>query len=140
MKTILVIGASGFIGDHLAYQPLAEGYQVRCLARKPATVGALVQAGCQLMPGNITNLASLQSALARVDVVYVSIQTLVPQHARTHPGPAASVAVHQPASRRTRFIARLSQPAQVPGTRLARRGIRYPRRHAAPTPAPNTDR
>jgi nucleoside-diphosphate-sugar epimerase len=33
MKTILVIGASGFIGGNLTKQLLAEGYEVRCLAR-----------------------------------------------------------------------------------------------------------
>ena len=83
MKTILVIGASGFIGGNLAKQLLAEGYEVRCLARKPAKMQALVEAGCQLVPGDITNQASLESALVGVEAVYVSIQTLVPQHAST---------------------------------------------------------
>ncbi|MFD2935118.1 SDR family oxidoreductase [Spirosoma flavum] len=83
MKTILVIGASGFIGGHLTRQLLAEGYVVRCLARKPAKMNPLAQAGAQLVPGDITDPASLQAALAGVDAVYISIQTLVPQHSRT---------------------------------------------------------
>ena len=83
MKTILVIGASGFIGGHLARQLLREGYVVRCLARKPAKMAALAEAGCQLIPGDITDGASLQRAVAGVDAVYVSIQTLGPQPAST---------------------------------------------------------
>ncbi len=79
MKTILVIGASGFVGRHLAKSLLAEGCAVRCLARDPARVHDLATLGCEILKGDISNLDSLQQALASVQAIYVSIHTLSPQ-------------------------------------------------------------
>lgn len=83
MKKILVIGASGFVGRHVAQGLLADGYAVRCLARNPAKVQALATAGCEVVPGDISDLASLQRALEAVEAVYISIHTLTPQPANT---------------------------------------------------------
>ena len=83
MQKILVIGASGFVGGHLARALLAQGYEVRCLARSPAKVKDLAALGCEVVQGDISDLASLQSALDSVEAVYISIHTLSPQHANT---------------------------------------------------------
>lgn len=83
MKRILVIGASGFVGSYLARQLVKDGYTVRCLARNPDKVKALADCGCELVKGDINDLASIQRALASMDAVYVSIHTLAPQHADT---------------------------------------------------------
>lgn len=83
MKKILVIGASGFVGKALAWQLLADGYGVRCLARKPAKVDDLVTAGCEVAQGDISDPESIQQALQSVDAVYISIHTLAPQHSNT---------------------------------------------------------
>ncbi|AMJ67813.1 SDR family oxidoreductase [Hymenobacter sp. PAMC 26628] len=79
MKKILVIGASGFIGRQLTTALLAAGYAVRCLARNVAKVADLTAAGCEIMPGDIADLASVQRAAAAVEAVYISIHTLSPQ-------------------------------------------------------------
>lgn len=85
MKAILVIGASGFVGRHLAKALLADGYAVRCLARDPAKVQDLATLGCEVVQGDISNSSSLQQAVNSVQAVYVSIHTLSPQ-----PGSAPS--------------------------------------------------
>lgn len=83
MKKILVIGASGFVGKALARQLFADGYGVRCLARKPAKVEDLVTTGCEVVQGDISVPESMQQALQSVDAVYISIHTLAPQHSNT---------------------------------------------------------
>ncbi len=83
MKKILVIGASGFLGRHVAQALLADGYAVRCVARNPARVQDLATAGCEVVQGDISDLASMQRALHSVDAAYISIHTLSPQPAST---------------------------------------------------------
>ena len=79
MKNSLVIGASGFVGRHVTRALLADGYNVRCLARKPANVQELATAGCEIVQGDMLDAASLQAALVSIDAVYVSIHTLSAQ-------------------------------------------------------------
>ena len=83
MKKILVIGASGFLGRHLAEALLAEGYAVRCLARSFPQQPAPTGAGCERVQGDISDLPSLQRAAASVDAVYISVHTISPQPAST---------------------------------------------------------
>ncbi len=78
-KKILVIGASGFIGGHVAQALLADGYAVRCLARNPSKVAHLAKAGCEIVQADMSNLASMNHALESIEAVYVSIHTLVSQ-------------------------------------------------------------
>jgi len=79
MKTVLVIGASGFVGGHLTKALLAGGDAVRCLARDPARVQDLAASGCEIVKGDVSDLASVQQAVASIGAVYVSIHTLSPQ-------------------------------------------------------------
>lgn len=78
---ILVIGASGFVGKQVARALLADGHTVRCLARTPARVQDLADAGGEVVTGDISDATSMQRALAGMDAVYVSIHTLSPQPA-----------------------------------------------------------
>lgn len=79
MKTVLIIGASGFVGGHLARALLAQGYAIRCLARSPERLQSLADAGCEVVPGDISDAASVQRAANGVEAVYISIHTLSPQ-------------------------------------------------------------
>ena len=83
MEKILVIGASGFVGKHIAQALLADGCAVRCLARNPARVEDSAFAGGEIVQGDISDLASMHQALESVQAVYISIHTLSPQHATT---------------------------------------------------------
>ena len=79
MKKVLVIGASGFVGRRVAQSLLAEGYAVRCVARNPAKIQDLAVAGCEIVQGDISDLASMQRAFEFVEAAYISIHTLSPQ-------------------------------------------------------------
>ena len=83
MKKILVIGASGFVGRRVSQALLADGYEVRCLARNPARVQDLAKIGGEIVQGDISDLAAMQRALESVEAAYISIHTLSPQHANT---------------------------------------------------------
>ena len=83
MKKILVIGSSGFVGRHVAQALLADGYAVRCVARNPAKVQDLAASGCEVVQGDMSDLASMRQALESVDAAYISVHTLSPQQAGT---------------------------------------------------------
>jgi|GEM_PF-1184115 len=82
-KTILVIGASGFLGRHVAKALLEGGRTVRCMARNPSRVQDLSDAGCEVVQGDILDIASVERALESVQVVYISIHTLLTQAANS---------------------------------------------------------
>lgn len=83
MSTILVVGASGFVGRRVAQALLAGGHAVRCLARDPAKVQDLATLGCEVIKGDISDLELMKRALASVQAVYIAIHTLSPQPANT---------------------------------------------------------
>jgi nucleoside-diphosphate-sugar epimerase len=67
----LVTGSTGFVGQYLVKQLLAdEKRQVKCLARKNSNIGSLKKLGAEIVFGDITKPESLTNATADVDVVY----------------------------------------------------------------------
>ena len=81
MTRVLVIGASGFVGRHLARGLLAAGHTVRCAARDPAKVADLAAAGCEVVQGDMSDAASMVAAMESIQAVYVTVHTLTPQPA-----------------------------------------------------------
>ena len=81
MKTILVVGASGFIGRRLVKSLLSKGLTVRCLARDTSNVVDLAGLGAQVMKGDVSEPSSLSAAFNSIDAVYVLLHTLSPQPA-----------------------------------------------------------
>ena len=61
-KTVLVTGASGFIGKRVALELLKRGTDVRALVRNPAKAGELVAAGASIVTGDMTDPASFEAA------------------------------------------------------------------------------
>ncbi|GAA1435679.1 NAD(P)H-binding protein [Microlunatus lacustris] len=71
-STVLVTGASGFVGSHLATALVEAGHQVRAMTRHPDRYDG---AG-EPVPGDVADRASLDAALTGVDVAYYLVHSL----------------------------------------------------------------
>ncbi|GAA3343188.1 NAD(P)H-binding protein [Amorphoplanes nipponensis] len=71
-KTVLVSGASGFIGSHVATRLVEEGYRVRAMTRRPAEYHG---AG-EPVAADVSDPGSLAAVFAGVDVAYYLIHSL----------------------------------------------------------------
>jgi len=67
---VLVTGASGFIGANLVQRLAREGYPVRVLLRKTAHHPFLATAPVERVDGDITDIGSVQTALAGCRYVF----------------------------------------------------------------------
>jgi NADH dehydrogenase len=67
--TVLVTGATGFIGQHVAHALRAREIPVRALVRDPSGASRLTAWDVELVEGDVTDRASLPQALAGVDAV-----------------------------------------------------------------------
>jgi NADH dehydrogenase len=68
---ILVTGGTGFVGPKVAHGLRERDLPVRCLVRKPSSAAAqsLSAWGCELVEGDVTDVASLRRAVDGCDVV-----------------------------------------------------------------------
>jgi nucleoside-diphosphate-sugar epimerase len=69
-RLALVTGATGFTGGHLARALQARGYRVRALVRPATDASGLVDAGIEVVDGDITDSSAVMRAAAGVDTVY----------------------------------------------------------------------
>lgn len=68
---VLVIGATGFIGEHLVRALLKAGHKIRVMARKPESVSSLFRdPHIQVVKGDMTNRESVFKAICGVSAVY----------------------------------------------------------------------
>jgi uncharacterized protein YbjT (DUF2867 family) len=67
--TVLVTGATGFVGPHVVHALRARDLPVRALVREPARASRLAAWGVELVQGDITDLTSLRAATAGVDSI-----------------------------------------------------------------------
>ncbi len=74
---ILVTGGTGFIGPKVVHALRAEGRDVRCLVRRPERAGTLKAWGCEVVPGDVTDAASLVRAAAGCDAVVHLVSIIV---------------------------------------------------------------
>ena len=66
---ILVTGGTGFIGTHLIRRMRQEGLSVRAVVRSPGKAQALKDIGVDVVPGDISDKASLENAAVGVERV-----------------------------------------------------------------------
>ncbi|WFE67335.1 SDR family oxidoreductase [Micromonospora sp. WMMD714] len=96
----LVTGATGYIGGRLAPRLLAEGHQVRCLARKAGRLRDVPWAAeAEVVEGDLRRPETLPAAFAGVDVAYYLVHSLgradfeaADREAATHFAAAAAAA------------------------------------------------
>lgn len=80
-KRVLVIGATGHVGGQVVSQLATTGVAVRAFARKPET--AVVPAGVEVVPGDLTVPDTLTRALDGVDAVFLTWPMLSPDLAKS---------------------------------------------------------
>ena len=71
--SILITGATGFIGRRLTQRLLDEGYSVRCMVRH-ASAG--LTAGAETVQGDMLEPATLGRALAAIDTAYYLVHSM----------------------------------------------------------------
>jgi uncharacterized protein YbjT (DUF2867 family) len=79
MSKILVLGGTGMLGAPVARRLLADGFRVRLLARDLEKAGQVFgaagqdTAGFEIVPGDVTDLGSLERAMEGCSGVHVSV-------------------------------------------------------------------
>jgi uncharacterized protein YbjT (DUF2867 family) len=77
MKTILVTGATGYIGGRLVPRLLDKGYKVRCLARDPAHLeGRPWTDQVEIIKGDVLSGTGLREGLYGADAAYYLIHSM----------------------------------------------------------------
>lgn len=67
---VLLTGATGFIGSHLAGRLISEGFTVRALVRNPRNISRLSSLGVECLQGDLLDRARLDQVVKHCDVVY----------------------------------------------------------------------
>lgn len=78
-KRILVLGATGMLGEPAARQLQADGFAVRILARDVPAARARFGGSFEIVPGDVTDLTSLEQAMEGCAGVHISIGGAVDQ-------------------------------------------------------------
>lgn len=66
---VFVTGGSGFLGQRLIADLVADGHRVRALARSDASAAAVTAAGAEAAIGDLSDVQSLQAGMAGCDAV-----------------------------------------------------------------------
>ncbi|HYF24548.1 MAG TPA: NAD(P)H-binding protein [Baekduia sp.] len=74
-RTILLTGATGYVGGRLLPDLLAAGHRVRCLVRDPSRARGLPD-GAELVQGDVVSGDGLAGALAGADVAYYLVHSM----------------------------------------------------------------
>lgn len=73
---VLVTGATGYIGGRLLPVLESAGVRLRCLARQPAALASRVAPTTEIVAGDLLDTASLDRALAGIDVAYYLVHSM----------------------------------------------------------------
>ena len=68
-RTVLLTGATGFLGSHVAEALIAEGWTVRCTVRKTSNLRWIESLPVNRVTADVRSAEALAAALQGVDVV-----------------------------------------------------------------------
>jgi len=74
--TVLVTGATGYVGGRLWRRLHAAGYHVRCMARNPERLADRTEPGVEIVAGDVGDPDSLRAALAGVDSAFYLVHSM----------------------------------------------------------------
>ena len=69
-RQVLVTGATGLLGSHIAEKLVEQGYRVRALVRPRSQTGFLEGLGIEIRQGDLTDLSACERALGDVSLVF----------------------------------------------------------------------
>ena len=75
-RTILVTGATGYVGGRLIPRLLEQGYRVRCLARDAARIEGRGWKQIEVVTGDVLSYETLLPALQGVDTAYYLVHSM----------------------------------------------------------------
>ena len=75
-ETILLTGATGYIGGLLLPRLQQADGHLRCLARRPQDLSAQISKGTEVLAGDVLDPASLAAAMAGVDTGYYLVHSM----------------------------------------------------------------
>ena len=67
---VLLTGATGYVGGRLLQSLEQQGYQLRCLARRPDSLRSKAAESTEIVAGDVLDRASLDAALRGVRIAY----------------------------------------------------------------------
>lgn len=75
-ETVLVTGATGFVGTHVVRKLVKEGFPVRAFVRRISRIRSLEEMGVEILFGDIRDEHALENALSQVhSVVHLAADT-----------------------------------------------------------------
>ncbi len=80
MERVLITGASGFVGGHLAERLIEDGVSVRVLVRDPSKLPPGIATRCDIVRGDVLDETLFRRALEDVDTVFHLAAILGPSH------------------------------------------------------------
>ncbi len=76
MASILVLGASGYIGGRLVPRLLRQGHHVRCLVRSPEKIAARGWSQVEILKGDVLRPESFGRAFDRIDLIFYLVHSM----------------------------------------------------------------
>ncbi len=73
---VLLTGATGYVGGRLLPLLVADGWQLRCLARHPENLAPHVPQGVEVVQGDLLDAPSLPPVMVGIDAAFYLVHSM----------------------------------------------------------------
>jgi len=73
---VLLTGATGYVGGRLLPVLQEQGRRIRCFTRRPEAMKQELDAGCEVVAGDVMDPSSLDTAMVGVDTAYYFVHSM----------------------------------------------------------------